>query len=85
MLCYIDPGQHEDLRFVVVVVVVRGGGGGVFLCVLLLLLLLFLFCFEGGYRALSLEERGVERGSARRSSLRGRERAIVSQTNTGTV
>ena len=32
-----------------------------------------------------LEERGVERGSARRSSLTGRERAIVSQTNTGIV
>ena len=32
-----------------------------------------------------LEERGVERGSARRSSLKGLERAIVSQTNTGTV
>ena len=32
-----------------------------------------------------LEERGVERGSARRSSLKGRERAIVSQTNSGTV
>ena len=32
-----------------------------------------------------LEERGVERGSARRSSLKGCERAIVNQTNTGTV
>ena len=31
------------------------------------------------------EERGVERGSATRSSLKGRERAIVSQTNFGTV
>ena len=30
-------------------------------------------------------ERGVERGSAQRSSLRGRERAIVNQTNIGTV
>ena len=30
-------------------------------------------------------ERGLERGSARRSSLKGRERAIVSQTNIGTV
>ena len=29
-----------------------------------------------------LEARGVERGSARRSSLKGRERAIVSQTGT---
>ena len=32
-----------------------------------------------------LEERGGERGSARRSSLTGRERAIVSQTKIGTV
>ena len=32
-----------------------------------------------------LEERSVERGSTKRSSLRDRERAIVSQTNTGTV
>ena len=32
-----------------------------------------------------LEERGVERGSARRSFLKGREGAIVSQTNIGTV
>ena len=32
-----------------------------------------------------LEERGVERGSARRSSLKGRERAIVDKTNIGTV
>ena len=32
-----------------------------------------------------MKERGVERGSARRSSLKGRERAIVNQTNTGTV
>ena len=32
-----------------------------------------------------LEERGVERGSARRSSFKGRERAIVNQTNIGTV
>ena len=32
-----------------------------------------------------LEERGLEPGSARRSSLKGRERAIVNQTNTGTV
>ena len=31
-----------------------------------------------------LEERGVERESARRSSLQGRERAIVCQTNIGT-
>ena len=32
-----------------------------------------------------LEERGVERGSARRSSFKGRGRAIVSQTNIGSV
>ena len=32
-----------------------------------------------------LEERGIERGSAQRSSLRERERAIVNQTNIGTV
>ena len=32
-----------------------------------------------------LEERGVERESARRSSLIGRETAIVNQTNIGTV
>ena len=32
-----------------------------------------------------LEERGVERGSVRRSSLKGRQTAIVNQTNTGTV
>ena len=39
-----------------------------------------------GHRTIDrLEERGVERGSARRSSLIGRESAIVSQTNTGTV
>ena len=31
------------------------------------------------------EERGVERGSARRPSVKGRERAIVSQTNIVTV
>ena len=32
-----------------------------------------------------LEERGVERESARRSSLKGRERAIVNQKKIGTV
>ena len=32
-----------------------------------------------------LEETGLERGSARQSSLKGRERATVSQTNTGIV
>jgi len=31
------------------------------------------------------EETGVERGSALRSSLKGRERTIVNQTNIGTV
>jgi len=39
-----------------------------------------------GHHAIDrLKERVVERGSARRSSLKGRERAIVNQTNTGTV
>ena len=39
-----------------------------------------------GYHTIDrLEERGVERGSARRSSLKRRERAIVNQTNSGTV
>ena len=32
-----------------------------------------------------LEERGVEKGSSQRSSLRERERAVVIQTNIGTV
>ena len=40
---------------------------------------------QGHHTIDHLEERGVERGSARRSSLKGRERAIVSQTNIGTV
>ena len=40
---------------------------------------------QGHHTVDRLEERGVERGSARRSSLKGRERAIVSQTNIGTV
>ena len=39
----------------------------------------------GERRRTTLEERGVERGSARQSSLRGRERVIVSQTNIGTI
>ena len=39
----------------------------------------------GERRRTALEERGVERGSARQSSLRGRERAIVNQTNIGTI
>ena len=39
-----------------------------------------------GHHAIDrLEERGFERGSARRSSLKGRERAIINQTNIGTV
>ena len=32
-----------------------------------------------------LEERGVERGTARRFSLKGQKRAIVHQTNIGTL
>ena len=40
---------------------------------------------EGHHTIDRLEERGVERGSAGRSSLNGRERAIVNQTNMGTV
>ena len=36
---------------------------------------------QGRHTIDRLEERGVERGSARRSSLKGRERAIVNQTN----
>ena len=40
---------------------------------------------QGHHTIDRLEERDLERGSARRSSLKGRERAIVSQTNTGTV
>ena len=32
-----------------------------------------------------LEEKGVERGNAGRSSLKGREKAIVSQTDIGTI
>ena len=42
-------------------------------------------CIRDSHTIDRLEERGVERGSARRSSLKGRERAIVSQTNIGTV
>ena len=37
------------------------------------------------YRSSGGERCGKQRGSARRSSLKGRERAIVSQTNIGTV
>ena len=40
---------------------------------------------QGHHSIDRLEERGVERGGARRSSLKGRERAIVSRTNIGTV
>ena len=40
---------------------------------------------QGHHTIDRLEERGVEIGSARRSSLKGRERAIVSQTNIATV
>ena len=40
---------------------------------------------QGHHTIDRLEERGVERESARRSSLKGRERAIVNQTNIGTV
>ena len=32
-----------------------------------------------------LQERGIERGSGRRSTLRGRERAVVNQTDIGTI
>ena len=40
---------------------------------------------QGHHTIDHLEERGVERGSARLCSLKGRERAIVTQTNVGTV
>ena len=40
---------------------------------------------QGHHTIDRLEERGVERGSTRRSSLIGRERAIVNQANIGTV
>ena len=40
---------------------------------------------QGHHTIDCLEERGVERGSARRSSLKGRERAIINPTNIGTV
>ena len=40
---------------------------------------------QGHHTTDHLEESGVERGSARRSSLKGRERAIVNQTDIGTV
>ena len=38
---------------------------------------------QGHHTIDRLEERGEERGSARRSSSKGRERAIVNQTNVG--
>ena len=40
---------------------------------------------QGYHTTDRLEERSVERGSARRSSLKGRETTIVNQANTGTV
>ena len=40
---------------------------------------------QGHHTTDRLEDRGVERGSSSRSSLKGRERAIDSQTNIGTV
>ena len=40
---------------------------------------------QGHHTIDRLEETGVERGSAGRCSLKGRERAIVNQTNIGTV
>ena len=40
---------------------------------------------QGRHTIDHLEKRGVERGSARRSSLKGLERAIVNQSNIGTV
>ena len=40
---------------------------------------------QGHHTIDRLEARGVERGSARRSSLKGREKANVSQTNIGAV
>ena len=40
---------------------------------------------QGRHAVDLLEERGVERGIARRSSLKGREKAIVDQTNFATV
>ena len=43
------------------------------------------FSAQGHHTIDHLEERGVERGSARRSSSKGRERAIINQTNIRTV
>ena len=46
---------------------------------------LYLIVSVGHHTLNHPEERGVETGSARRSSLKGRERAFVSQTNIGIV
>ena len=47
---------------------------------------LYLWAQSQGHHTVDrLEERGVERGSASRSSLKGRERAIDSHTNIATV
>ena len=40
---------------------------------------------QGHHTIDRLEQRGVERGSARRSSFKGPEKTIVSQTNIGTI
>ena len=40
---------------------------------------------QGHHTIDCLEERGVERGRVRQSSLKGRERVIVNQSNIGTV
>ena len=40
---------------------------------------------QGHHTIDHLEERGTERGSARRSSLKGQERAIIIQLNIGTI
>ena len=46
----------------------------------------YLWAQSQGHRTMDrLEERGVERESARRSSLKGRERATANQTNIGTI
>ena len=63
------------------VCVCGGGGRGVCVCVCVVGVTQTGACLTIGH----LEERGVERGSARRSSLKGRERTIVSQTSIGTL
>ena len=40
---------------------------------------------QGHHTTDHLEERGIERGSVRQSSLKGREGAVISQANTGTI